>query len=259
MFDRWQSLLTYWCTPSVSSEHMSGRTASFPPGTMWPQIKIIKQETSLVLPYVQASSTGASWDYPVDLEWPKLPIIMPCQNKQLLSHHFLKLITWNMQQLPSFSHASSSCQSLRLYIWYTLRAGTFQLYTEPIIIFSYGDFGDRVLPAGCFYFIADFSHASLIDIWSTHMLWTYLERERVVICLFDLSLSVCNRKKWGLNPPLCQVRMDICLWRCIVTPSLCCEQCSAFFITPRFFCSDPSQLINRALFYLFVETGGCDC
>lgn len=145
----------------------AGRTASFPPGNMWPQIKIIKQETSLVLPYVQASSTGASWDYPVNLEWPKHPIIMPCQNKQLLSHHFLKLITQNMQQLPSFSHESSSCPSLRLYIWYTLRAETFQLHAEPIIIFSYGDFGDCVLPAGCLYFMADFSHASLIDIWST--------------------------------------------------------------------------------------------
>lgn len=84
----------------------------------------------------------ASWDYPVDLKWTKHSIIMACQNKQLLNHHFLKLITQNMQQLPSFSHESSSCQSLRLNIWYTLGAETFQLHTKPIIIFSYGDFGD---------------------------------------------------------------------------------------------------------------------
>lgn len=134
-----------------------------PPGTMWPQIKIIKQETSLVLPCVQASSTEASWDYPVDLEWPKHPIIMPCQNKQLLSHHFLKPITQNMQQFASFSPL--------VWVLDGWSDTPFQQeHSSSVMRFSYGDFGECVLPAGCFYSVADFAHASLIDIWSTHML-----------------------------------------------------------------------------------------
>lgn len=147
---------------------------------------------------------------------------------------------------------------------------SFFFHTESILLFSYDVFWPVCRPeAASGLWPMVLSHGSLIDIWSMHMPLPFLEREHVSVCL-SASASAVAQKLWKQdgeqNPPLCQVKMDFCLWRCIVTPSLFSRTPSTSNTaelsstnSPLFLCSDLSQLHQQGSLLSPRETGGYDC